>query len=72
MPSTITLVDDVLTMGRTTYACAQRVHEAFPEAEIRLFALIRTLGLVDDIATIVDPTIGKITGYSSGRTFRDP
>lgn len=71
-PTKITLVDDVLTMGRTTYACAQRLHEAFPQAELRIFAIIRTLGLVANIATVIDPTVGKITGYSSGKTFRDP
>jgi predicted amidophosphoribosyltransferase len=38
-PLQITLVDDVLTMGRTAFACALRLHEAFPGAEIRIFAM---------------------------------
>ena len=71
-PAKITLVDDVLTMGRTMFACARRVHEAFPEAEIRAFAMIRTQGLIDDIEKIVDPSVGTIKGYRSGKTYRDP
>jgi hypothetical protein len=72
VPSHITLIDDVLTMGRTTFACAQRLHEAFPAAELRVFAMIRTLGLVDDIDAIIEPAVGTISGYASGKTFRDP
>lgn len=72
-PGQITLVDDVLTMGRTMFACALRLHEAFPDAEIRAFAMIRTQGLVDDIENIVDPDTGTITYYvRSGKTHRDP
>lgn len=71
-PAQITLVDDVLTMGRTSYACAQRLHEAFPNAEIRVFAVIRTQGLILDVEAIVDPAVGTITGYPSGKTMREP
>ena len=72
-PAQITLVDDVLTMGRTMFACALRVHEAYPKADIRAFAMIRTQGLIPDIETIVDPEVGTISYYErSGKTFRDP
>lgn len=71
-PAHLTLVDDVLTMGRTTFACAQRLREAFPNCEIRIFAMIRTLGFVDDIEKIIEPSAGIVTGYPSGKTFRDP
>ncbi|MGX9357514.1 hypothetical protein ACS3SW_20725 [Roseobacteraceae bacterium S113] len=71
-PTTITLIDDVLTMGRTTYACASLLQDKFPEAKIRIFAMLRTLGMVDDIETVFDPTVGTITGYSSGKTYREP
>lgn len=71
-PTQITLVDDVLTMGRTSYACATLLREAFPEAKIRIFAMIRTQGMVDDITSIFDPAVGTITGYASGKSFRDP
>jgi hypothetical protein len=59
-------------MGRTSYACAQRLHEAFPNAEIRVFAVIRTQGLILDVEAIVDPAVGTITGYPSGKTMREP
>lgn len=71
-PDKITLVDDVLTMGRTTYACAQLLSDACPNAEIRIFAMIRTQGLQEDVEQIVDPATGVIVGYPSGKTHRDP
>lgn len=72
MPSRITLVDDVLTMGRTTYACAELMRQVCPDAEIRIFAMIRTQGLQEEIEAIVDPANGIITGFASGKTHRDP
>lgn len=72
-PAQITLVDDVLTMGRTMFACALRLHEVYPHAEIRAFAMVRTLGFVRDIDRIVEPAAGTITYYqSSGKTYREP
>lgn len=71
-PERITVVDDVLTMGRTSYACAERLRETFPEAEIRIFAMIRTQGLIPDIERFIDPSIGIISGFASGRTHRNP
>lgn len=71
-PAHLTLIDDVLTMGRTTFACARRLEEEFPEAEIRVFAVIRTQGFKPDIDDLVDPSVGTITGYPSGKTMRDP
>jgi hypothetical protein len=71
-PAEITLVDDVVTLGRTALACAQRLREAFPNTEIRLFAMMRTLGLIPEIERVVDPCVGTITGYPSGRTHREP
>jgi len=72
MPDKITIVDDVLTMGRTSFACAELMRSVCPDAEIRIFAMIRTQGLQDDIKKIVDPSAGLITGYDSGKTYRDP
>lgn len=58
----ITLVDDVLTMGRTFIAGASRLAEKFPNATIRVFALIRTRGLVDNaIDNILNVQTGVIT-----------
>ncbi len=72
VPDKITLVDDVLTLGRTTYACAELLRQVCPFAEIRIFAMIRTQGFVPEIETIVDPATGTITGFDSGKTHRDP
>lgn len=72
VPDKITIVDDVLTMGRTSFACAELLRAACPDAEIRIFAMIRTQGLQGDIEKIVDPAIGTVVGYSSGKTHRDP
>lgn len=60
IPERITLVDDVLTLGRTFLVCALRLHESFPEAEIRCCALIRTQSFVQDVKKLVDPSFGNI------------
>lgn len=72
VPDKITLVDDVLTMGRTSFACAELLSAVCPGAEIRIFAMIRTQGLQDEIEKIVDPATGIIVGYPSGKTHRVP
>lgn len=72
VPDKITIVDDVLTMGRTSFACAELLRAVCPGADIRIFAMIRTQGLQEDIDTIVDPATGIIIGYPSGKTHRDP
>ncbi len=55
------LVDDVITKGATVLAAASRLQEAYPHATIVAFALVRTLGFVDDIDRIVEPAVGTIT-----------
>lgn len=72
VPYKITIVDDVLTMGRTSFACAQLLRDVCPDAEIRIFAMVRTQGLIDDIEKIVDPATGTVVGFASGKTHRDP
>lgn len=67
----ITIVDDVITKGATLLAAASRVQEAFPEAEIRAFALLRTMGLIEEIDKIVDPCAGTVT-FVRGEPFRVP
>lgn len=68
-PNRIVLVDDVITKGRTLLAAATRVHEAFPDAEVRAFALVRTMGLIPDVAQLLEPCVGEIrwTGTDSQR-----
>ena len=60
-PQKITLIDDVLTKGSTVFACALRLYEQFPEAEIRAFALFRTQGYIPNIETFIDPSSGIIS-----------
>lgn len=68
--NSITLIDDVVTAGRTAFACALKLKEAFPEKGIRVFAVIRTESF-KSISTIVDKCIGKIIYYEhSGKTYR--
>ncbi|MCY4463471.1 MAG: hypothetical protein OXC26_24215 [Albidovulum sp.] len=71
-PDAITLVDYVLTKGSTAVACANLLQERFPAATIRIFAMIRTQGLIDEIKKIADPSIGTIIGYDSGKPYRNP
>lgn len=71
-PQEITLVDDVLTQGRTAVACAQLLQSALPNALIRVFAVFRTQGFVAQINKIMDPSTGRVIGYPSGKAYRDP
>ena len=70
-PERIVLIDDVVTKGRTLLAAATRVHEAFPCAQIRAFALVRTMGLVTGIPRLLDPCKGEIRWWS-GDAHRSP
>ncbi len=71
-PARITVVDDVVTKGATLLAAASLVAQAFPGAEVRAFALVRTEGFVPDIASMVDPVVGRITLKRSDRVYREP
>jgi len=70
-PSQIILVDDVITKGRTLLAAASRLREAFPRAEIRAFALLRTMGLMPEVNQLLDPCIGEIR-WRAGDAHRNP
>jgi predicted amidophosphoribosyltransferase len=72
--SNITIVDDVLTLGRTSIAAASRLAEKFPNADIRVFALMKTRGIgVVEIDVIKNVEIGTITyNHNSGKCTRHP
>jgi hypothetical protein len=70
-PERIVLIDDVVTKGRTLLAAASRVHEAFPAAKIRAFALIRTMGLIAGVQQLLDPCRGEIR-WRAGDARRSP
>lgn len=70
-PQTIVLVDDVITKGRTLLAAANCIHDALPTAEIRAFALVRTLGFVSSLTRLLDPCRGEIS-WRLGDARRSP
>ena len=70
-PDRIVLIDDVVTKGRTLLAAATRMHEAYPSADIRAFALVRTMGLVAEIERLIEPVRGEIR-WRAGDAQRSP
>ncbi|MFZ1868780.1 MAG: phosphoribosyltransferase [Steroidobacteraceae bacterium] len=67
----LTLVDDVITRGRTMIAAASRLREAFPVAQIRAFALLRTLRPDEMLRQVFDPCEGEVR-WVSGDARRFP
>ena len=66
-PTRIVLLDDVVTQGCTLLAVASRVADTYPNAEVRAFALVRTMSGVDvdhvdgiRPGTLVAPCVGGI------------
>ena len=70
-PESIVLIDDVITKGRTLLAAASRVREAFPCAQIRAFALVRTMGFISGVEKLLDPCKGEIR-WRFGDAHRSP
>jgi adenine/guanine phosphoribosyltransferase-like PRPP-binding protein len=65
------LVDDFVSKGRTLLAAAATLQEALPEAEVRAFALARTLGYVPGLEHLVVPCEGEIL-WLDGDAWRTP
>jgi hypothetical protein len=65
------LVDDIVTKGRTLFAAAGVLRQRFPTAQIRAFALARTLGRVPGLQHLVAPCEGEIR-WVAGDTSREP
>lgn len=70
-PHSIMLIDDIVTKGRTLLAAAVRLHEAFPRAHIKAFALMRTMGRVSDVNCLIEPCRGEIR-WRGGEAVRRP
>jgi predicted amidophosphoribosyltransferase len=70
-PGRVILVDDVITKGRTVLAVAARLYEAFPHADIRAYALVRTLGLIANVTGPLEPCQGVVT-WAGGDAWREP
>lgn len=67
----LTLIDDVITRGRTLIAAARSLREAFPAAQIRAFALLRTLRPDEMLRQVLDPCEGEVR-WVSGDARRCP
>lgn len=72
-PESITLVDDVVTRGAQLLGAASLIHDQLPEAEIRGFAVFRSIGhgevepfLTGMIAPVVDTIRTTRWGYKRG------
>ena len=55
----IVLIDDVVTQGSTNLADTTRVAEAFPKAEVRAFAVVRTMSGAE-LEGYLEPCVGTI------------
>ena len=65
-------MDDVVTKGATFLGAASRLAEVWPDADVRCFALVRTLGFQPDIERLVEPVVGSVRRTRSGKPERLP
>ena len=70
-PHRIVLIDDVITKGRTLLAAGARLRREFPRADVRAFALVRTLGYVGQIDRLLAPCEGVVY-WARGDARREP
>jgi hypothetical protein len=70
-PHRIVLIDDVITKGRTLLAAAARLRCEFPHADIRAFALVRTLGFLGRVDRLLAPCEGVVY-WAGGDARREP
>ncbi len=56
---TIIVVDDILTLGRTSFATALELQKNYPDKEIKIFCAIRTRGW-KNLENIIDVSRGKM------------
>jgi hypothetical protein len=70
-PDELLLIDDVVTRGATLLGAASRLHEAFPRARIRAFAVVRTISNPEEFVGMLAPVIGRIS-LRAGNAFREP
>ena len=70
-PRRIVLVDDVITKGRTLLAAATRLRCEFAHADVRGFAMVRTLGSLGRIERSLAPCVGVVY-WAGGDARREP
>ena len=66
------LVDDVFTLGRTSCACVRRLKEVYPDADITVFAAMRTRGFVTELKQILNPAYNTMAYNPESDTVRLP
>ena len=71
-PTSILLVDDVVTRGATFLGAACKVAELYPNVDVRAFAAMRTVSDGNVFGHIMDPCDGTITLLDNGRSLRRP
>ena len=57
-PEKFLLVDDIVTRGATLFGAANRLLEAFPKAQVRAFAAMRTVSVPSKFENMYDPQSG--------------
>ncbi|AYM99186.1 phosphoribosyltransferase [Chryseobacterium sp. 3008163] len=62
---TIIIVDDILTLGRTSMASALELQKVYPDKEIKIFCAIRTRSW-KDLEKIIDISRGRIYLTTNG------
>ena len=70
-PKEFLLVDDVVTRGATLLGTANKLSDAFPNAQIRAFVAMRTISKPENFVRINAPCKGTITLVGND-TFRNP
>ncbi len=72
-PDEIVLVDDIVTRGATLLGAANRLAEAFPSAQVRGFATMRTISDSSEFERLYHPVQGIIRyREATGDTLRRP
>jgi predicted amidophosphoribosyltransferase len=71
LPNRIVLVDDVVTKGRTLLGAAARLRCELPHADVRAFALVRTMGFLSKLDRLLAPCEGIIQ-WAGGDARREP
>ena len=66
----ILVVDEVVTKGTTLLAAASLVKALDPQAEVFAFGLVRTMGLVPEVDSIIAPCVGTIRLGTDGEAKR--
>ena len=71
LPEQLCIVDDVVTRGATLLGCASRLTAAFPNAQIRAFALARTEEFTRETSRVDQPCVGVILRNGDSVVRRD-